>query len=108
MSSHADRVTQLNRGVKQQPSLEGFIAWLETKDPDESFNYHDSDMCACGQYAKSIGTEMWGIWPEETHTAIWDRLNGVACSRDAQRNWTFGHTLEVAREMLKFERAMAA
>jgi hypothetical protein len=99
MSSHAERTKLL----KAEPSLEGFIAWLETKDPNEEYDYHNSEACACGQYAASIHTEMWLF--DTAEFVLWDRLNGLACSRDAQGNWTFGHTLKVAREMLKFERS---
>src|ERR1700704_1357829 len=38
-----------------EPSLKGIIAWLETKDPKEEYNYCDSKNCAMSQYLKSIG-----------------------------------------------------
>lgn len=37
-----------------EPSLKGIIAWLETKDPKEEYNYCASD-CAMAQYLKAIG-----------------------------------------------------
>ena len=41
------------------PSLDGFIAWLETKDPSETYNWGNCNECAAGQYAKAIGFENW-------------------------------------------------
>lgn len=38
------------------PSLDGFIAWLETKDPDETYNYLNCDgECVIGRYLGSLG-----------------------------------------------------
>jgi hypothetical protein len=42
-----------------KPSLEDFIAWLESKDPNESYNWIHASTCACGQYATSIGIVDW-------------------------------------------------
>ena len=39
-------------------SLEGFIAWLETKDPEERYDWLSFNTCACGQYLRSLGLEI--------------------------------------------------
>ena len=31
---------------------EHILLWLAGKDPEEKFNWHYYDMCACGQYAR--------------------------------------------------------
>lgn len=41
--------------VKAEPSLKGVIAWLETKDPNESYCFIDPQNCAIAQYLRVIG-----------------------------------------------------
>lgn len=36
-------------------NLTGFIAWLEARDPNETYVYADAKNCALGQYSRSIG-----------------------------------------------------
>ena len=43
------------RGREHTPSLDGFIVWLETKNPDELFNLLEPCDCAFGQYYQSLG-----------------------------------------------------
>ncbi len=40
-----------------QPSLSGFIAWLETQDPERPYSYWPCPTCAIGQYLRAIGTD---------------------------------------------------
>ncbi len=43
---------------KHKPlSMKAVIAWLETKDPGEEYNYMDYDCCLAAQYNASIGRE---------------------------------------------------
>ena len=37
------------------PSLRGLIAWLETQDPTEIYNWTDAQNCVLGQYYRTIG-----------------------------------------------------
>lgn len=37
-----------------EPSLKGMIAWLETKDPKEKYDFVSKE-CACAQYFQAIG-----------------------------------------------------
>ena len=39
----------------REASLQDFIAWLETKDPNEVYRYDSAPVCALGQYYKSKG-----------------------------------------------------
>jgi hypothetical protein len=42
--------------VKQEPSLRGFIAWLETKNAAQRYDYYNCNGgCLVGQYVNSIG-----------------------------------------------------
>lgn len=46
-----------------KPSLDSLIAWLETKNPTESYNFQDCNgKCLIGQYMASIGVD-WGYYP---------------------------------------------
>ena len=79
----------------QHALLDQFIAWLETKDPDEAYAWWDPDNCACGQFFGSRGWQ--GI-------KEFVRLNSIAQgagTRRWQADWTFGRCLvraKVARE----------
>jgi hypothetical protein len=96
--------------TKQTPSLAGFIAWLETKDPNERYNWDQPAICACGQYAASIGKKGWPVFEEP-----WRTLNHLACNAIMSRpepsqvrryamldqsGWTFGALLQRARVAL--------
>jgi hypothetical protein len=76
-------------GEAQQPSLQGFIAWLETKDPAEKYNWSRADQCACGQYARHLGVR-WNPWRGN----IWGRLNSIAYLVQPR---TFGNLLKYAK-----------
>lgn len=41
--------------IEVKPSFIGFVAWLETKDPDEKYNWGDGCRCAIGQYLNLFG-----------------------------------------------------
>src|SRR6266481_5378670 len=45
-------------------SMDDFIAWLETKNPNETYNYQNrSGQCCLGQYMADRGVE----WPQAPH-----------------------------------------
>lgn len=89
------------------PSLKGFADWLDTKDPNENYNWQESHRCACGQYSKSIGVENWTSRLHKSHDPFWHRLNKLSrgpTGYDSDANpsdWTFGKLKErVDRELV--------
>lgn len=69
-----------------KPSLDSFILWLETKDPDERYLWIDSMRCACAQYSEFLGRH----WCEhDTDLAIYKKLNRLALG-NGRADWTFG------------------
>jgi hypothetical protein len=76
----------------KKPSLAGFIAWLETKNPRERYNFQNCDgHCAVDQYYASVGIDVVGRGipsPRE----LWGDLNRIA-----SRYRTFGGLLKAAR-----------
>lgn len=80
--------------VKQNPSLEGFVAWLETKDPNEAYNYLAPHVCACGQYSLFLG-EFW--IPSNAGPKQIDRVYRDLNVLSAGGPWTFGALLARAR-----------
>jgi hypothetical protein len=66
-------------------SREHIQLWLDTKDPQETFIWSNSDNCACGQYLRSIGHRVTGWLDDFSLSANVRRLNHLA--RD---KWTFG------------------
>jgi hypothetical protein len=75
------------------PSLDGFIAWLETKDPNERYDYWNCLTCACGQYASSfsIANPDW-IW-EWKDRHLTTELNMIGRGSGNYEEWTFGAAL---------------
>jgi hypothetical protein len=67
----------LARDQWTKPSLEDFIAWLETKLRNEKYNWHDNRVCPCGQYAASIGEKDW----TNNMNNMWRTLNSLAYSQ---------------------------
>jgi hypothetical protein len=41
--------------AKPKPSLSGFVAWLATKPPNEEYDFSNHQICALGQYYRSLG-----------------------------------------------------
>lgn len=39
----------------KEPSLDGFIEWLETQNPKTKYNFCDLTSCAVARYMKTIG-----------------------------------------------------
>ena len=79
-----------------KPSLAGLVAWLETKDPNETYQWETCQgHCLIGQYLHSVGIEwQWmvthnpGLYHELTPNALAGRLPH-----------TFGAALERARAL---------
>lgn len=46
------------RWDKKEPSLDGFIEWLEMQDPKTRYNPCSVKTCVLGQYAQSIGLDV--------------------------------------------------
>jgi hypothetical protein len=79
-----------------KPSLDDFIAWLETKPPGEGYNWVQPRECACAQYAASIGLPWFEwvshAWNTQGPVGFWERMNLL----ERERPWTFGALLEKA------------
>lgn len=74
-------------------SLEGLIAWLETKNPDESYNFHDcKGACLWDQY-------MGRCTGSEEYEKIWKHFRTFGFSA-ATSPRTFGAALARARAAL--------
>jgi hypothetical protein len=93
----------------KEPSLEGFVAWLETRPADGKYNWSDPDRCACAQYAMAIG--QFAGW---RHNRGWNRYEWVKLNTVAKGaryhlfdQHTFGKCLKRARKELKKEKAYA-
>lgn len=83
----------------QGVTLRGFIAWLETKNPADEYNYCRASTCAIGQYKTSLGHKD----PRVSFKGLLERdvLRGRNWLEDIvfQSPWTFGAALERARKL---------
>lgn len=98
--------------VKTLPyTLEGFIAWLETKDPDERYDWMCVDGCAVGQFRAALGISSKHIKREKPIICLdeafasvgeyWHVAFGPPTAENPSVNWTFGKCLERARQALR-------
>ncbi len=53
----------------KRPTKSGFLDFLQTKDPTESFNWWDYDACPATQYLESLGMKKTYKNVEEWHEA---------------------------------------
>jgi hypothetical protein len=78
---------------KQTPTVAGFVSWLETKNPTETYNYFDFEGgCAVSQYFSAIGYAEPGTLPVN-YREVRNPLEDLAF--DTPHN--FGALLERAR-----------
>lgn len=88
-----------------EPTLPGFVEWLQRKDPNERYEWPKSNICACGQYAESLGKTHW----IGTGNSTWSKLNRLARGPGMlgdyeiapESEWTFGKLLERAKKELE-------
>ena len=87
--------------LKDLPLKDQAIKWLETQDPNESYNWNDGTECACAKFAKSIGRYYeWRDFidccyiPHSESAAEWKELNIIAGGYQILRDRTFGKMLE--------------
>lgn len=91
-------------------SLDSLIAWLETKDPAEEYNFQDPRECLVGQFVREQCGLLNALGQYEingqTLTAIpWRWPAGwVSCAGDMPRN--FGAALRRAKRFRRRERSI--
>lgn len=72
-----------------EPTLQGFKDFVNSKNPDERYDWSHCGKCACGQYAKSLGIDNW-IDPFLPEHDLWSNLNIKAAGTAGSYAWTFG------------------
>lgn len=95
--------------VETKPSLQGFIGWLETKNPKERYRFWECNgRCLLGQYMAYAGIEWTGAPLLNPHGS-WDGSSYIEVARSVfgrgvdftvltDRPHTFGGALKRARE----------
>ncbi len=82
--------------TKTEPSLQGFILWLEQQNAGAAYKYMPCGTCAIGQYLTSIGTsyhEQCDPGRDIQYLCDWNfKITGPSPQ-------TFGAALERARKM---------
>lgn len=101
--------------TRTAPTLDEFIAWLETKNPDETYRYFDPKVCAVGQFHASMhGEQDWSyvsVFPtiEDYHYVCAgfndDTIRPGEALNIAILTPTFGETLKRAKEVAAREKA---
>lgn len=91
-------VQDKSSGECQHPSMAGFLAFCESKPPEEEYNWLDNTNCACGQYAQSAG--IFASWRDTRNweSPGWGVLNILASG--VLGDTTFGAVAERVREAM--------
>lgn len=95
------------KAIDTKPSLRGFIAWLETKDPKGKYDFNNCQgACLMGQYMTFIDMP-WGETPNNAHTCNWKDTNYIRTASQVFGNrnldelqtkpWTYGAALKRCR-----------
>jgi hypothetical protein len=105
--------------------IDRMIEWCEKKPRKETYNFADFELCACGQFARSIGaTDEWkwsilGIYdpsrPIDKECRLeWHKLNNIAAAMRSDlllirtnEVWSFGALYDRLIDA-KFKNLMAA
>lgn len=78
---------------EKKPTYAGFVAWLETKNPKERYEWGNCGNCAIAQYLKLFGINNVDDIPYDDYAALEGGDNFIAMNEP----WTFGAVLERAR-----------
>lgn len=79
-------------------SLESFLSFAQSKDPNESYSYWSVHSCACAQYCRSRGIE---YDSRVSHHG----LENIACGDDDPEAWTFGQLVDRIKAEIAVRRA---
>lgn len=83
-----------------QPSLAGFRTWLLQQPQNKTFSYGCCEVCAVGQYMKSIGKNWYyneGKPANNLNTYAW---KAFCAAQDLGRSVMFGDVVKVINESL--------
>jgi hypothetical protein len=83
--------------------LSEFIAWLETKPADETYDYLKPTRCAAAQYLQSRGatedaSSVMFLHLDGSPNLQGDWLNKILHSSPHAETWTFGNALILAKQ----------
>jgi hypothetical protein len=85
-------------GTKTEPlTLAHFIQWLESKDPNEAYDYTSSSRCVGAQYLKYCGVKDYSVGSGNNFEKYIKGMWYIAKGQDAEKDWTFGAALERAK-----------
>jgi hypothetical protein len=94
-------------------SLEALVAWLETKDPKEEYDFTHAAICLFGQWAKYCDADAtmspWGgsfIYMVHGNAVDFIHWKHIALSLHSSR-YCFGEALKAAKAALKQEKENA-
>ncbi len=82
------------------PSIVGFKEFVSKKNANEHYAWMNPSICACGQYAKSIGRKDWMY--ADGDVRLWSKLNRIARGNGVSTDnsdWTFGALAERLKEV---------
>ena len=68
---------------------ERFLKFCRSKPPEEEYQYHSYQHCACGQYTASLGIDYYDTWSAPNITANFTRFfrNLETEARKFPRTW---------------------
>jgi hypothetical protein len=89
--------------TETEPTLDDLIAWLETRDPNETYDYNDIHGCLLCMYGRARGFDVTAAGGTYFRTAddIEHRVvsygTGICGAWGERQNWTMGAALSRAR-----------
>ena len=84
--------------TKTEPlTLAHFIQWLESKGPNETYDYSYPDRCAGAQYLKYCGVGNYSVGSGNNFEKYIKGMWYITKGEDIEKGWTFGAALERAK-----------
>jgi len=78
--------------LAKTPLRDQMIAWLETQDPTQTYQWFDGNNCVCAQFAKAIDRFDEWLLRNQNGMVEWNILNRIAMPPNPDP--TFGEVLE--------------
>jgi len=86
------------KNLKPVDTMPSLIAWLETKDPTETYRYGDAFHCLAAQYHRAVGTRYNLNRAISDKTSFYGQMEKLAHNNEER---TFGGALKMLKESQK-------
>lgn len=94
----------MTKPLEEVFTIDNLISWLETKNPDEEYDYMNNYNCLFSQFLRANGFENMSVGGtyivhNDKYFTITDQINNIALDERYNRDETFGDALKRAKKI---------